>query len=434
MIKIDLKQDKKLILLCLIVICVGIIKYFIPALNPLQYAFLILHVFIILSAKEEEFIPIVLFNHTCSALYDDVSFQYIFNLTIVIFVLKIILSKNIKLNKTLFFFFVVLVLYELILNFVNIGISSQLLNLVTFFSSYLFVILIISSKNKVFINLELIYKYFFWGFIASAIAGYMYPISNWGITNVPVAYRFKGLLRDSNYYSVDALLLIISSMLYKKRVTKEAIIIFLVGLLAVSKMFIAVSLLAFFIALFNQIIKVRSKKQMISLLVLLLCIPIVFYFASKTDFINDILNKYLYRTDSVSLFTGREYIQKYYMDTLAQDPITLLFGRSTSYASVLNIGHDIENPFYYNIVAHNTYLDMILSWGIFGMIFYIVNIYQMFSIFKKNFCPGGKYTLWFIFFIGLCLFALSYLMLDFFAILILYIIIFSLSKKEEKSL
>ena len=431
MIKIDLKQDKKLILLFLIVICVGIIKYFIPALNPLQYAFLIFHIIIILSAKNEELIPMILFNHTCSALYDDIGFKYIFNLTIVIGMFKIFLSKDIKLNKILAFCFVVLVSYELILNFVNIGISSQLLNLVTFFSSYLFVILIISSKNKEYINLELIYKYFFWGFIASAIAGYMYPISKWGLANIPVAYRFKGLLRDSNYYSVDALLLMISSILYKKRITKESIIIFLVGLLAVSKMFIIVSLLVFFIMFFMQIIKVKSKKQMISLLVLLLCIPILFYFASKIDFISDILNKYLYRTDSVSLFTGREYIQKYYMDTLVQDPITLLFGRSTSYASVLNIGHDIEDPFYYNIVAHNTYLDIILSWGIFGMIFYIVNIYQMFSIFKKNFCPDGKYTLWFIFFIGLCLFALSYLMLDFFAILILYVIIFSLYKKEE---
>ena len=60
MIKIDLKQDKKLILLFLIVICVGIIKYFIPALNPLQYAFLIFHIIIILSAKNEELIPMIL--------------------------------------------------------------------------------------------------------------------------------------------------------------------------------------------------------------------------------------------------------------------------------------------------------------------------------------------------------------------------------------
>ena len=431
MITIDLKKDRKLILLCLIVICVSIIKYFVPALNPLQYFFLILHIFIILSAKDEEFIPIILFNHTCSALYDDAGFQYIFNLTIVIFTLKIILSKNIKLNKTLFFFFVVLVLYELILNFVNIGINSQLLNLVTFFSSYLFVILIISSKNKEYINFELIYKYFFWGFFASAIAGYMYPISNWGITNIPVAYRFKGLLRDSNYYSVDALLLIISSIIYKKRITKESIIIFLVGVLAISKMFILVSLIVFFIMFFIQIIKIKNKKQMTGLLVLLFIIPILLYFISKTDFVNEVLTKYLYRTDSASLFTGREYIQKFYLETLCNDPITLIFGRSTSYANVLNIGHDIGNPFYYNIVAHNTYLDLILSWGIFGMIFYILNIYQMFSIFKKNFFHDEKYTIWFIFFICLCLFALSYLMLDFFAILILYVIIFSLSKKEE---
>lgn len=431
MIKIDLKKDIKLILLCLIVICVGIIKYFIPALNFLQYIILIFHICIVLSAKDNELIPILLFNHTCSALYDDIGFQYIFNLTIAIFVIKIFLSKKIKLNKILLFFFIVLALYEIILNLVNIGINAQSVNLVTFFSSYLFVISIISSKNKEYVNLELIYKYFFWGFLASAISGYMYPISNWGIANIPVAYRFKGLLRDSNYYSVDALLLIISSMIYKKRVTKESIIVFLVGVLGVSKMFILVSFLAFFIMTINQVTKIKNKKQMIALLILIFSIPALLYIINKTDFVNEILTKYLYRTDGVSLFTGREYIQEFYLKTLYNDPITLFFGRSTSYANVLNIGYDISNPFYYNIVAHNTYLDIILSWGIFGMIIYIIDIFQMFCIYKKNFYPNKKYTILLALLIGLCLFVLSYLMLDFFAILILYIIIFSLSKEKE---
>ena len=160
-------------------------------------------------------------------------------------------------------------------------------------------------------------------------------------------------------------------------------------------------------------------------------VPVLLYVINRTDFANEILTKYLYRTDSVSLFTGREYIQEFYIKALYDDPITLLFGRSTSYANVLNIGYDISNPFYYNIVAHNTYLDIILSWGIFGMIIYIIDIYQMFCIFKKNFYPAKKYTLLLAFLIGLCLFSLSYLMLDFFAILILYVIIFSLSKEKE---
>lgn len=432
MIRINLKKDIKLILLCIIVICVGIIKYFIPSLSFLQYIILIIHVSIMFMAKDNELIPILLFNHTCSALYDNIGFQYIFNLTIVIFVAKLLLTKKIKLNKILSLFFVVLILYEIILSLINIGISTNLLSLVTLFSSYLFIILIISSKNKEYIDIELIYKYFFWGFLMSAIAGYMYPISNWGIANIPVAYRFKGLLRDSNYYSVDALLLMISSMIYKNKITKEAIIVFLVGLLAISKMFILVSLLTFILMVFYKMTQIKSKKQIMLIITLLLCIPALLYAINKTSFFNEILTKYLYRNDSVSLFTGREYIQGFYIKELYNDPITLLFGRSTSYANVLNIGHDINDPFYYNIVAHNTYLDVILSWGIFGMILYIINIQQMFKIYKNNFNANKKYTLFFMFLIGLCLFALSYLMLDFFAILILYIMIFSLSKEKEK--
>ena len=165
MIRINLKKDIKLILLCIIVICVGIIKYFIPSLSFLQYIILIIHVSIMFMAKDNELIPILLFNHTCSALYDNIGFQYIFNLTIVIFVAKLLLTKKIKLNKILSLFFVVLILYEIILSLINIGISTNLLSLVTLFSSYLFIILIISSKNKEYIDIELIYKYFFWGFL-----------------------------------------------------------------------------------------------------------------------------------------------------------------------------------------------------------------------------------------------------------------------------
>ena len=106
MIKIDFKKDIKLILLCLIVICVGIIKYFIPTLNFLQYIILIFHICLILSAKDNELIPILLFNHTCSALYDDIGFQYIFNLTIDIFIfksIKIIINKKNDKNNIIIF-------------------------------------------------------------------------------------------------------------------------------------------------------------------------------------------------------------------------------------------------------------------------------------------------------------------------------------------
>ena len=258
----------------------------------------------------------------------------------------------------------------------------------------------------------------------------MYPISRWG-SKIPLTYRFKGLLRDSNYYSVDALLLIISSMLYNKKITRESLIMFVIGILAVSKMFILIALLSFFIMAFWQIINIKNKKQMLCFLLILLALPIIFYNLKKINFVNNMINKYLYRTESVSLFTGREYIQSYYAKEILNDPITLIFGRSTSYSEVLNIGYDIGDSFYYNIVAHNTYLDVILSWGVFGTIIYVFFLSKLICVYKKNYNINNRFNIIFLLLIGMCLFALSYLMLDFFAILILYVMIFSYNRSEE---
>lgn len=95
MIKFNLKDDFKLIMLCTIVFLCCLIKYYIPSLTNVQFLFLLLHVGIILFAREDELIPIIMFNHTCSALYDDIGFKYIFNLTILIAIIKILI--NIKL-------------------------------------------------------------------------------------------------------------------------------------------------------------------------------------------------------------------------------------------------------------------------------------------------------------------------------------------------
>ena len=430
MIKFNLKEDFKLIMLCAIVFLCCLIKYCIPSLNSVQFLFLLLHVVIILFSKDDELIPIIMFNHTCSALYDDIGFKYIFNLTILIATVKILVKKDLKINKYIFLLFCILMIYELLLTSINIGISTQSLNLVTFISSYLFIILVVSMKDEKYIDIKKIYTYFFFGFLISGISGYMYPISKWG-SNIPITFRFKGLLRDSNYYSVDSLLLIISSMLYNKKITKESLIMFIVGILAVSKMFILIALISFFIIGFWQIMHIKNKKQMLCFMVVLLSLPLIFYNLKKINFIDSMIDKYLFRTESVSLLTGREYIQRYYINTLLNDSTTFIFGRSTSYSEVLDIGHDIGDSFYYNIVAHNTYLDLILSWGIFGTVVYGIFLLKLFFTYKKNYNIKNRVNVLFLFLIGICLFALSYLMLDFFALLILYVMIFSYNRGEK---
>lgn len=419
------KFDIKLICLCILVFLVCFIKYFMPSFYFVEYLCLAIHIFIIFIAKEDEYIPIVLFNHTCSSLYDDIGFKYIFNITFMIFILKLLFFDKAKFEKKTICLLIILFLYEMALTIINIGINSSIFSLFTLFGSYIFVILIINKPE--YINKSKIFKYFFVGFLISALAGYMYPISKWG-TSIPLAYRYKGLLRDSNYYSIDALLIMLSSMYEKKKITKEAIIIFIVGLLAVSKMFILVSIVSFFLFALYSIFNLNDKKKTLKFLIMFFAIPIVLYFVLKTEFISTIINKYVYRTDSDSLLTGREYIYDYYGNQLINNPINLIFGKSTNYALVLGIGTDIDDSFYSNIVAHNTYLDLILSWGIFGSCIYVFLLYLIQNEYKKRAkIIKSKINVRKLIFCGVimvCLFVLSYLMLDFMSIMILYIIIF----------
>ncbi len=430
------KLDKKLLILCSIVFINCLTKYYIPAFSFLQYICLFIHLIIIFTAKKDEYIPITLFNHTCSSLYDDIGFQYIFNITFIIFIIKLLMIDKAKLEKKTFSLLIIIMAMEIILTFINIGMNSGSLNLITMFGSYIFVLLMI---NKVeFIDKNKILKYFFVGFVVSALSGYMLPVSRWG-TSIPTSFRYKGLLRDSNYYSVDALLIMTASMYEKRGITKTAIITFIVGVLAVSKMFIIISILEFFAFALYSILNIKNKKRMFRYLIILLSLPVIISVLVQTSFVSTIISKYTYRTDTTSFLTGRDVIQKYYFETAFNDPITLIFGRSTSYALVLNAGTNLNDAFYTNIVAHNTYLDLILSWGAIGTLIYIsllISIKKLFnnkttdkykignlkSIYLKTILWGS---------ILACLFALSYLMLDFFAIMYLFLIIFS-SDKDVK--
>lgn len=70
-----------------------------------------------------------------------------------------------------------------------------------------------------------------------------------------------------------------------------------------------------------------------------------------------IIDKYLVRFSNTTLTTGRTFIWNEYIIKIMNDPFGMMFGRSISYSSFYKIYYTEAN-----MVAHNTLLDIILSY------------------------------------------------------------------------
>lgn len=429
----NIVQDKVFASLCIIGVLNAICMFIGSQTNIIRLSLLFVTILIIIFCKEKYILPIILFLHPNSALYDDIGFSYLFNITIFIASIKLLIINKLKINKLAVSIFSVILCIEIITILKANVIGTELLSMVSWIASYLVLILYSSKMEK--IEFTLAYKYFFFGFVIAFICGIAYPLSRWGITNIPVAYRFTGLLRDPNYYSIDALLLIFSAGTYAKLTNKNQFVYMILaicmGICSVSKTFIVLLLLGFALKIILNVKKINIKKMFISILIIFISALILY----KTGYVDIIIEKIVYRTETTSFFTGRDYLLSFYLQTIVDSPVNFLLGNSLlKYPNVLNPGQG--NEYFTNFLAHNTYLDLILAWGIIGVI--------LFTLFLICIAKNAKYSYKdfysynnkdFIVILIIFLFSLlvlSYLAADVFAIIILYIITlkFALYKKN----
>lgn len=393
----------------------------------IKYITLILNLLCITFCKKDKMLPVIFYLHCNSALYDDIGFKYLFNFSIVICTFKLIVCYKQSLNKRNSCLFMMLFLWEILLIFKANDINNGWISLISWVSSYL--ILILYSSNRDDINFSKIYKYFSIGFVMAFVCGIAVTINRWGI-NIPTAYRFTGLLRDPNYYCMDAILLIFSTPSYAKLNNKKTIfytvLFFVLGIVSVSKTFILLFIFGCLLKIITNIDKIKISIYKIIMFITVGSVMIMIII--KTNGIGLIMDKYLYRMDTTTLFTGRDYIQTYYLNELFSNPYNILFGNSVSkYSYVMGIGQERGREFFLAKTAHNTYLDILLSWGMLGTGLYILFLYSVFikikeqyddykQIYNKDFLIIGI-----LFAIGM--FVLSYLAADVFAIFILYLLI-----------
>lgn len=242
--------------------------------------------------------------------------------------------------------------------------------------------------------------------------------------------RFAGLSGEPNYFSLYIVVCIscfFNLGSFSLRRCLSTVLIVLIGFLTASKMefililFLGINML--FLGIFS--IKKEQRKYIKILIGLTLVCCIVFR-AQIPVFISNFVRRLGGQNAGLNrLTTGRANLWIYYLKVFFSDPEVLLFGKGFGYNRFL------DEPTLK--VAHNTYIDFLVSWGIIGTILFVCILCYAVKRFKKNNAIKVSYasTLPLLVFFATC-FSLSCLSADMFSFIILVCVMqFSESKKRE---
>lgn len=193
--------------------------------------------------------------------------------------------------------------------------------------------------------------------------------------------RFKGLFSDSNYYSINLILVLLSlSILYLENKVSHFFywisfsILSLFGIATLSRSFILTYLI---ILLISYLSSLKYKNKFICYTFFVIVISI--YFGLNSSLFDQYFNVIINRFDSNDIYyltSGRVDIWNVYLDNILNSGNKkLLFGNG--------VGADMLN----SIGAHNLYIEIIYYFGLIGGMLYILNIIIVFtrkSSFRKS--------------------------------------------------
>mgnify|MGYP004462523873 CR=1 FL=1 len=190
-------------------------------------------------------------------------------------------------------------------------------------------------------------------------------------------YRFTALYSDPNYLAKTLIVLCISLfvLIQQKAISpKYYVLIALLigfGFQTISKSFFL--MLIVMVILFFAI-SIRTRHWGVSLAITLFCAIVVVLFMYGRISVFDSFFERITSTNDVT--TGRMEIWKDYISVIFSNPINLLFG--------FGIG---STPKY---MAHNTYLELLYTYGIFGSLTFIAGLKYAFG----NKIRRGEFANW----------------------------------------
>lgn len=191
------------------------------------------------------------------------------------------------------------------------------------------------------------------------------------------SFRFTALYSDPNYLSKVLIVLCVSLfVLIQQKEISRGYYLFIAlligfGFQTISKSFF---LMLIVMAILFFVISIRNGRRGMSLAIALFCTIVVGLFMYGRISVFDSFLERITSTNDVT--TGRMEIWKDYISAIFSNPINLLFG--------FGIG---STPKY---MAHNTYLELLYTYGIFGSLTFIAGLKYAFG----NKIRHGEFANW----------------------------------------
>lgn len=244
------------------------------------------------------------------------------------------------------------------------------------------------TEKKIQVNFADVTRKFCFGCIYS---GFLYMLHIALHESLPLIdyislWRLYGYAGDPNYFSLY--LCVGVSMLFviteKHKIRDYFYILIMIGitLLTASKMSLVTMLLILLYFAVYSLYSFLANKNRFAWRIVLIGAAIGVIFSNR---IADIIKSTVIRIrekngstlDIDTITSNRFMIQNYYFAEMLANPMILLFGYGLQYNETAYF-----RRFYH--MAHNTYMDIILSWGVPGLIMMFAVFFSIFRKMRKN--------------------------------------------------
>lgn len=403
----------------MIIISVLFILSYTMSINSLLWIIYLLIILKVSVSNFEESIYIILFLLPNIRIFDPTGHTFLINLLLLYIIMLYFFKKSFAFKVKHLLYLIILVSFDIFHIVFSQNITSIFAN-ISWYSAFIIFIISLTDKNTSVLKNKSFY-FLSRGVILSALVGY--------IANpyfLEYSGRLYGMAGDPNYFSVYILACIFSILpLLEDRKDKKNFFIFVVlvmlGMLTLSKMFLIIFVFlslasCVYLLVFTHKTNFRQKKFLIYL-VLFVSLLMVMNPSVVLTLTDNILVRFNLRNSSSfslnSVTTGRSSILTYYLEQLAVSPLLFIVGYGKEYFN-----------YFSTIAVHNTYLDIILSWGIIGFTSLVIIIYDIVKDFRKKNTFNSSMLSWYpLFSFLLSLLSLSAFNADMFFIVFSYVLI-----------
>lgn len=237
---------------------------------------------------------------------------------------------------------------------------------------------VLTEKNT-YISFANAARKFAFGSLMSTLLFFVTYSRNFNIFEYLKSSRLSGYAGDPNYYSLYiclsiAMLLIIE----EKHLLRDYIYIFsliFIVLYTTSKMAVLTLILILLYFFGRLLFNLLSKKSKFVRRIALISVGVGMIFSGTiVDLIDKVVARFneagLDTSDINSITSNRNMIQSYYLDELVTNPLVMAFGYGLQY-------NETEEYIGFKLIAHNTYMDIVMSWGIVGVVMFVVILWQI---------------------------------------------------------